>query len=416
MELVLDDTQQSAFDACCDTDRRIVPITGQAGTGKTTMLKRVHEFFRSKGITVVLCAPTGKAAKRITEATGIEARTIHRLLEYPFPGELDKATGKALISTDPKRDRRTPLDFFVVLADEYAMVNTEVHRNLLDALPSGGLIRMFGDANQLAPIESSKKLQGEPSPFMDMLTRFDGIRLTTIHRQAEGSDIILNGDRIIKGIMPRRTEEFDMKITERPVRAIEDLVMEGLENGVDFSQTNNQIISPIKKGWVGTVALNGMIQGLLQSASKPSLNVARHPWFESDYLRLCIDDKVIFTVNNYTLGVFNGETGIVRSFDAAGTVLVDFGDKLVPVPNVLAVETIRGTSYINPQKDLELAYCITTHKAQGSEYNSVVYVINRSRQWNLNRKNFYTGISRARKQVTVIADQVALQVSLSKRE
>ena len=160
-----DKTQAEAIGACCDISRRIVPVTGAAGTGKTTILQNVYKTLKARGHQVVLCAPTGKAAKRIQEATGIRARTIHRLLEYPHPGERDEKTGKTLISTDPKRDRQNPIDFDVVLVDEYAMVSVEVHRNLIDALPHGGIIRMFGDANQLQPIESSKRLQAEPSSF-----------------------------------------------------------------------------------------------------------------------------------------------------------------------------------------------------------------------------------------------------------
>ncbi len=148
----LDETQLAAVERCCDLTQRVVPVTGAAGTGKTTILQNVYRRLYKQGREVVLCAPTGKAAKRITEATGIQACTIHRLLEYPFPGERDQTTGKALVSTDPKKDRNNPLNYMVVLCDEYAMVSVEVHRNLLDALPNGAVIRMFGDANKLQPI------------------------------------------------------------------------------------------------------------------------------------------------------------------------------------------------------------------------------------------------------------------------
>ncbi len=170
-KLQFDDSQLKAIGACCNIERRVVAITGEAGTGKTTIIQNVYETLSARGHNVVLCAPTGKAAKRITEATGIAARTLHRLLEYPHPGEVDDKTGKTLITTDPKKDRINPIEFDVVICDEYAMVNVELHRNLLDALPNGGIIRMFGDANQLQPIETaqSKRIQQQDSSFIKML-------------------------------------------------------------------------------------------------------------------------------------------------------------------------------------------------------------------------------------------------------
>lgn len=413
-EIVFDETQNEAVNACCNLSRRVVAITGPAGTGKTTILQRIHRILHNRTRSVVLCAPTGKAAKRIKEATGIPAVTIHRLLEYPYPGERDESTGKALASTDPKRDRRNPLEQKVILADEYTTVSVEVHRNLLDAMPPGGVIRMFGDDNQLQPIESNKRLQREPSSFCKMLKKFDGTWLDTIHRQAEGSNIIMNGNRIIAGHMPIRKDDFQLKITEEPVGAVLDFLQDNLTNGIDYGTTDNQIISPTKVGWVGTEALNAAIQQILQPTTKLYHEVDRHKWVEGE-CRLYLGDKVIFTVNNYPLEVFNGETGIVVEFGTDGDVVVDFGDKVVAIPVQLEMSGRHGAYYVNPQKDLDLAYVITTHKSQGSEYDRVAYVMNRSRTWLLNRKNFYTGISRARNHVTVIADQKALQISLSKK-
>ena len=412
-----DEGQMRAVDHCLNPDRRVVAITGEAGTGKTTIMQDVYNLWRKRGKSVVLCAPTGKAAKRITEATGIAARTIHRLLEYPMPGEIDENTGKALVSTDPKKDRRNPIDFHVVLADEYAMVNTEVHRNLLDALPSGGLIRMFGDANQLQPIEpGERKKRKTVSPFIRMLEKFEGTWLTSIHRQAEDSNIITNGHRIINGMIPdARKDDFTMKITKEPVHTVEDFVMDNLtNNNIDFGSIDNQIISPVKSGWAGTIALNGTIQSLLQPTKKESVELERNKWDKSKYLRVFVGDKVIQTKNQYPLDVFNGETGVVLGFDDAGGIDIDFGDKTITIPISLEVSGRQGVFYINPQKDLDLAYVITTHKSQGSEYNEICYVMNGSRPYLLNRKNFYTGISRAKNKVTVITDQRALSISLSK--
>jgi exodeoxyribonuclease V alpha subunit len=414
-DIELDETQLAAIRACCNLTNRIVPITGPAGVGKTTILKHVYHALYKQGRAVVLCAPTGKAAKRITEATGITACTIHRLLEYPHPGELDENTGKSLVSTDPKRDRNKPIDFMVVLCDEYAMVSVEVHRNLLDALPNGGVIRMFGDANQLQPIESNKKLQREPSSFLKMLDKFDGIKLETIHRQAGGSSIISNGQRIIQGTMPLRQEDFVLKITDNPVEDVLDFMQDNLADEIDYGTIHNQIITPTKVGWVGTEALNAAIQQLLQPTKNPHVEIARHKWSNIDEQRLYIGDKVIYTVNCYPLEVFNGETGIVEKFMDNGDIVINFGDKTIAIPVSLEMTGRHGTYFKNPQKDLDLAYVITTHKAQGSEYDRVCYVMNRSRSYLLNRKNFYTATSRARSHVTVITDAKSINLSLYKK-
>ena len=414
-EVELDATQQRAIADCCDLKRRIVAVTGMAGTGKTTILKQVFHALYDSGCHVVLCAPTGKAAKRIKEVTGIDAQTIHRLLEYPHPGEMDQNTGKPLVSTDPKRDRRTPLDQMVVLVDEYTMVTVEVHRNLLDALPNGAVIRMFGDANQLQPIESNKRLQALPSSFVDMLNRFDGIRLSTIHRQAEGSTIITNCARIIAGQMPLRTEDWEMKFTDEPVQTVLDFVQDNLVDEVDYGSTTNQIIAPTKVGWVGTEALNAAIQQLLQPSTKPYVVAERQKWSNVEEQRFYLGDKVIFTVNNYPLDVFNGETGIITGFSDNGSIVIDFGDKDVTIPVSLEMMGRHGAYFVNPQKDLDLAYVITTHKSQGSEYDRVCYVMNRSRSYLLNRKNFLTACSRARSKVSIITDQFSINASLYKK-
>jgi exodeoxyribonuclease V alpha subunit len=303
----------------------------------------------------------------------------------------------------------------VVLCDEYAMVSVEVHRNLLDALPNGGVIRMFGDANQLQPIESNKRIQAEPSSFLKMLNKFDGIRLTTIHRQADDSNIISNGQRIIKGTMPRRTEDFAIKITNEPVQTVLDFVQDNLANEIDYGNTHNQLIAPTKVGWVGTEAMNSAIQQLLQPTAKPYVIVERHKWVKIEEQRVYEGDKVIFTVNNYPLDIFNGETGLIEGFKADGTIVVNFGDKTVDIPVSLEMEGKHGTYFMNPQKDLDLAYVITTHKSQGSEYDRVCYIMNKSRSFLLNRKNMYTAISRARTHVTIITDARSIDLSLYKK-
>ena len=191
--------------------------------------------------------------------------------------------------------------------------------------------------------------------------------------------------------------------------------MDNLAIDIDFGGTTNQIISPTKKGWIGTEALNASIQQVLQPSHKAFITAERQKWSTIEEQRFYVGDKVIFTVNNYGLDVFNGETGIITLFNADGSITVNFGDKDITIPVAQEMEGRNGTYYVNPQKDLDLAYVITTHKAQGSEYDRVCYIINRSRAFLLNRKNFYTAITRARSHVTVITDQDALGMSLNRK-
>ena len=151
--LELDAAQTEAISLCCDVTKRIVAVTGPAGTGKTSILRQGYVQLAYHGYRCVLAAPTGKAAKRIKEATGIPAMTIHRLLEYTHPGIPDPDTGKVADSSGPRRTRERPLDMDVIFIDEAAMIDMGLYRNLIDAMKSGSAVRFFGDANQLPPIE-----------------------------------------------------------------------------------------------------------------------------------------------------------------------------------------------------------------------------------------------------------------------
>lgn len=442
-DINLDEDQERAVVRCIDMspNNRIVAVTGPAGTGKTTIIRIVYEELTAAGYDVALCAPTGKAAKRIYEATGIPAVTIHRLLEYPHPGERDEKTGKQLVTTIPKRDRTNPLAQKIVIADEYAMVNVEVHSNLVHALPPGGRLIMFGDANQLRPIETSKLRQGKPSPFEVALRKFDGVRLTHIHRQGAGSGIASNGQQILAGRTPRRHDDFELRITATPVEALRQLAEEG-DN--DYGSIEHQILSPTKKSWVGTYKLNVLLQGIYNpDAQQLGIDLPRHKWEANMPIRVYVGDKVIWTENSYDLRdefdkwheeevdeytgkirrtlmpvppnkmILNGETGIIKEIDPEGNIVLDVGDRLVDIPAVQVVEDKKGKILdADPRKRMDLAYCITVHKAQGSEYKSVVYVLNKSTYFMQCRPNFYTAVTRAAKHVTVITDQRSLQNSV----
>ena len=168
-------------------------------------------------------------------------------------------------------------------------------------------------------------------------------------------------------------------------------------------------------GWVGTEALNSAIQQILHSSTKEYTIAERQKWSNIEEQRFYIGDKVLYTVNNYALDVFNGETGVITAFGPGGEITIDFGDKDIVIPVSLEMIGRHGTYHMNPQKDLDLAYVITTHKSQGSEYDRVCYIMNRSRSYLLNRKNFYTAISRAKTHVTIITDQFSINASLQKK-
>ena len=433
MTITFDPLQQEAIDECCDIANRLVCVTGPAGTGKTLLLKTVYEQLTAHGYRVALCSPTGKAAKRIFESTGIPASTIHRLLEFTHPGEIDPKTGKPEGISVPRRTRSNPLDFDVVLADEYAMVNQEVHRSLLEALPTGAVVRMFGDDNQLAPIEEYQK-RGEkagPSAFQEMLRnpKLKSVKLEVVFRQGADSGILMNATNLLRSRMPVKNDQWSQHITDQPVEALTDYIMEMLEEGVDFSSTQHQIIVPQRvKSWVGCDKLNPLIQGMFfnetESTSPTYMMVPRKDTWSagssrpSPDIRMFEGDKVIFNSNNPDLGIFNGEVGKIIELDPdVGAIIVDFGDREQEIPPMQEVLNRFGkTSTIDPRKDLDLAYAITTHKCQGSEYSHVVYILNKSNLFMINRRNFYTAVTRAKEHVHLIADQKGLSAGVYKRD
>lgn len=423
----LDPKQEDAIKLCCNNDFRVVGVTGAAGSGKTTILRYAYQKLIDAGYRVVACAPTGKAAKRIREATGIaNTMTMHMLLEYTHPGEPDPKTGKPSGMSVPKRWSGNKLEYDIVIADEYAMVTRSLHRNLMEALPTGGRVLAFGDVNQLPPIEEDQNQRDKPSPFRTLLEKFpqQTVRLDTIHRQGEGSGIVENGKRILSGFTPMRRPDFEIVVTEDPVKTLGVLVRQYHTDGIDFTKTDNQIIIPSKKTWVGTAAINGIMQQIYERTDTPRALLERHTWEKpNDPIAVRVGTKVIQVKNDYNLGIYNGETGIVKAINAEfETVLVDFGDREVEIPPSLEYEdydAVQQTSvrkFYNPQRNLELAYALTTHKCQGSEYHDVIYIMNKSMFSLQIRPNLYTGVTRARKRVTLITDGRSLQSALKRTE
>lgn len=425
-DIVWDDVQQQAIEACCDTTKRIVAVTGKAGTGKTVIMREVARRLSDHGYTVQSSAPTGKASKRIREATGLEAMTNHRLLGYGMPTDVeveDEKTGDKKIiqvSTGPKFTRTRPLPYDTILCDEFAMTTQEINRNLIDALKPGARICVFGDVNQLKPIEEDRRLDNEPSAFMRALNKFGGITLDTIHRHDEGSGIARNGALVLQGRMPRAGDDFALKQTDMPVRAVQEFVEVSLGQGHSYADTDHQIITCMNRSWIGTQKLNLVIQALFWDRSRPFIELPRYRIGKEQPapIRVQVGSKVVYTANTYDLGdgesyVFNGETGIVVNINyEEGSVEIDMGDRTVIIPPLLVVVYPNGNVHEqDPRRNIDHAYVLTTHKCQGSEYKHVCYVINKATLWAQSRRNCYTAITRAREYCTVFTDMQSLAKS-----
>lgn len=419
-EITFDPIQEQAIEACCNTDKRIVAVTGKAGTGKTVIMREVAKRLGAHGYIVQSSAPTGKAAKRIREATGLQAMTNHRMLGYGMPREWeveDDKTGEkktVLVSTGPKFTRMNPMHYDTILCDEYAMVNQEINRNLIDALKGRARICMFGDVNQLKPIEEDRRLDEQPSAFQNALSRFGGITLDTIHRHDAGSGIARNGALILSGRVPRPSDDFALRQTDNPVASVQEFVAMCRDQGHSYADTDHQIVTCMNRSWVGTQKLNLVIQAMFWDRARPYLELPRYKVSGKDQptIRVQVGSKVVYTANTYDFDgtgetfAFNGEVGIVEDINHAdGSLDIDFGDRVVTIPPLII--TVRENGQVieqDPRRNVDHAYVLTTHKMQGSEVDHVCYVINKHTSWGQSKRNFYTAVTRARKHCTVFFD------------
>jgi exodeoxyribonuclease V alpha subunit len=421
----LDRTQSQAVELCCSSSL-LTCVTGPAGTGKTTIIQEVSERLTYHGYRVALAAPTGKAAKRISEATGIKAMTIHRLLDFSSPGEVDPTTGKRSRVAFPRRHSDKPVDYDIVIVDEYAMVPTALHRQLVDALRPGAKLRCFGDINQLPPIDDGDR----ESPFRYLLRTkdFPTVILETLHRHDAGSSIVTNGLRILRGIIPVSDGgTFGVKVDERPLSALtKTLEFIATNHAGDrlFDSTTHQVITPQRVGKLGSFKLNQVMIDLYGAREGEPCAVEAPVWEvkrgRPPLTKLYTGQKVIVTQNIYDLRpsvnereepprddqqVFNGETGIIKDV-SAGYVTIDVGDRVITIPPWLEYIDETGVTRVSdPRLHIEHAYAITTHKSQGSEYEGVVYFICAAAPFNQCRPNFYTAVTRARSQVLVVGDR-----------
>ena len=364
-------------------------ITGGPGTGKTTLLRGILSLLGNMQLKCLVAAPTGRAAKRMAEVTGEEASTIHRLLE----AGIDQNTGKMYFA----RDEDNPLKADAVIVDEMSMVDIRLMHHLLRAIPRGKRLILVGDPDQLPPV-------GPGSPFGDMLRSgcLPAARLTEIFRQAQQSLIVMNAHRINRGELPDlknvKSDFFFMRRNseEELTRLIRDLCTTRLPKNMGIPPEQIQVLSPTRKGGVGTVALNKLLQSAL---NPPSPDKQEHAYGDYTFRE---GDRVMQIRNNYDIvwkksdgtaagtGIFNGDVGIIREIDRnKESVRVLYDD--------------REAEYDFAQLgELEPAFAITVHKSQGSEYRAVILTAWGGSPYLLSRSVLYTAVTRA-KELLIIA-------------
>lgn len=398
--------QTHAVELGADKQVRIVGITGGAGTGKTLVLGQMYRALRQefKAYEIALCAPTGRAAKRVYELTGIPAKTIHKLLEFPTPEDHEEAreNGDDPPENKPKRNRYYPLVERVVLVDESSMVGPTLYQQLMEALPNNGCIRFFGDNNQLPPVE-----EGDP-PFIKILER-DNDNVTLTHNFRSDDYIVSNALRILEGRVPVQNERFRIIYSDNPIIDVTRMATK------DFMKSEHQIIMPTRKGKYGTIRVNPSLQ-LKFNSHGPALLLDRHD-DETANLTVRAGDKVLWTKNDYALNLFNGEIGQIEWVNTEdGNLSLVTPERQIVVPSrIKAYSPFHGHAIqYDPRKHIDLGYAITTHKSQGSEFKTVIYCITRGQAYLLNRQNFYTAITRAKHQVIIICDRRAMGLSLEK--
>ena len=394
-ELELDSLQIQAVAEAVNSG--ILIITGGPGTGKTTTINTIIRYFEAEGMEIMLAAPTGRAAKRMTEATGYEARTIHRMLELSGdPGE------GGTVSSRFQRNEENPLEGDIIIIDEMSMVDIHLMQSLLKAVTVGTRLILVGDVNQLPSV-------GPGNVLKDMIRSgvFNVVELTRIFRQAAESDIIVNAHRINAGEqvnLAKRSRDFlfiRQEIPDRIIDAMLTLMTRKLPGYVNAKPLDIQIMTPMRKGALGVERLNGILQAALNPADKEK------PEKETGGTVFRLGDKVMQIKNNYQIaweirnkhgisletgmGVFNGDTGIIRDINLfAETMTVEFDEGKMVEYSLKQLE------------ELELAYAITIHKSQGSEYPAVIIPVHSGPRMLMTKNLLYTAVTRARTCVCLV--------------
>jgi len=363
------------------TSNGVTVVTGGPGTGKTTVIKAILNIFSASGISFMLCAPTGRAAKRMSEASGNEAKTIHRLLETNFTSKGEQSF---------YHNEHNPLPYNAIIVDEVSMVDVLLMQSLLAAVREGTYLILIGDSDQLPPV-------GAGNALSDIIGsgRFNVIRLNEIFRQARESLKVVNAHSINNGEMPRLTDRKKdfFFIEEHDADSMADLISDLCEKrlparyGVRPSE-HIQVISPTRKGPLGTVALNAFLQNALNPRSK----VKAECKIGSTLYRE--GDKIMQTKNNYDiswiqngkegLGVFNGDVGVILKLEPKKQyAVIRFDDRVAEYD-------------FSMFEDVEHAYAVTVHKSQGSEYPIVIMPFFDFPPMLMSRSLLYTGVTRAK--------------------
>ena len=395
-ELELDEMQRTAVKEAVRSG--LLVITGGPGTGKTTTINTIIQYFESEGMDIALAAPTGRAAKRMSETTGYEAKTIHRLLE--LSGGMDEHAGF-------ERNEQNPLETDVIIIDEMSMVDITLMHNLLKAVVAGTRLILVGDVNQLPSV-------GPGCVLKDIIDSHacNVVRLNRIFRQASESDIIVNAHKINRGepvsLDNKSRDFFFLKRNDANViiSICIQMIRQKLPKYVNALPFDIQVLTPMRKGLLGVERLNTILQ---QYLNPPDGKKAEREHGQTIFR---VGDKVMQIKNNYQaeweirsrynipiekgLGVFNGDMGIVREINSfSETLTVEYEER-------------RMVEYPFKELDqLDLAYAITIHKSQGSEYPAVIIPLLTGPRMLMNRNLLYTAVTRARKCVTLVGDEKA---------
>lgn len=406
--IVLDSLQHQAIVDAVKNGVSI--ITGGPGTGKTTTIRTLIEYFDEEGQDIALAAPTGRAAKRMTEATGYEAKTLHRLLEVG--GGIDDNRNDAGF----ERNQDNPLEYDVIIVDEMSMVDIFLFRALLKAMPAGARLIMVGDANQLPSVGPGQVLR-------DLIESqcFNVTSLEKIYRQAGSGDIVVNAHKINHGeqlICDNKSKDFfllERNDTAKILTNIVELITKSLPPYVDAEPLDIQVLTPMRKGSLGVVALNKYLQEQLN----PKDNKKKEHLYGETIFRE--GDKVMQIKNDYQIewevlgkynipidagvGVFNGDSGRISKIEEDNSSLtVIFDDS-------------RQVRYsFNMLEELELAYAITIHKSQGSEYGAVIMPLLSGPRQLMNRNLLYTGVTRAKKCLVIVGSNDTVQEMIQNDE
>jgi len=369
----------------------VLVVTGGPGTGKTTTIKALLNIFQLIKQKVLLAAPTGRAAKRVTEATGDEAFTIHRLLEYSYT----EGEGFRFI-----RNENNPVDAQVVIIDEASMVDLMLMYNLLKALPPGCRLIMVGDVDQLPAVGAGNVLK-------DLINsgNIPCFRLNYIFRQARESMIIVNAHRVNQGEMPYlnlKNKDFFFIHEEDPecaAQLVVQLCRERLPNYGPFDPLLDiQVLTPMRKTAAGVDRLNLLLQQALNPHARNKMEAA------SKGTNFRLGDKVMQIRNNYQKEVFNGDIGLVTAIDREeAELIVTFRDLLQPRPVVYDFTEL---------DELVLSYAVSVHKSQGSEYPVIIMPVLTQHYMLLQRNLLYTGITRARKLAVLVGSKKALAIAV----